>query len=200
MRAPDRQLLAVVAELQQAIAAGRQPQLTNAEWAALAAYIQSRGKRRRHRGQHRSMTRYLKGAKRRMLRSGMEALKIKLRHDPAELELKRAMRANGGRYVLNERVAQRMHERLQKSGRDPVPTVSYLRNVLSRSTAGDWVCRGRGAKRLIKIAGKFPVGTVIPTGASRRVKTYQGPSSRSPPSGQPLHTACTRMYAFPRRR
>jgi hypothetical protein len=135
MRAPDRELLALVTELREAIAAGRKPQLTDGEWTALAAFVETRGKRGRRRGQHKSMTRHIEAAHRRMLRNIMEHLKTEQANDPAELELKRAMRANGGRYVLNERVAERMHQELQHW--DPVPSVAALKNILSRSNAGD---------------------------------------------------------------
>jgi hypothetical protein len=142
MRAPDRELLAVVAELQQAIAAGREPLLSAAEWALLADFIEEsrQNKPRRRRGHHKTMARHFQGKNRRMLRTGMEFLKIKLRHDPAERELKRAIRANGDAYDLNWRVAQVMHERLVKSGRKNPPTIAYLKNVLSRSSADepDW--------------------------------------------------------------
>lgn len=134
MRAPDRELLTVVAELQQAITSGRKPQLTATEWALLTSYIRSKGKpdRRGH-----SIKRHIQGADRRMLRMQMEWLKVKLRRDPAERELKRTMRANGETYVLNRRVAERMRERLEKSGRKDIPTVEYLENVLSRSDMED---------------------------------------------------------------
>jgi hypothetical protein len=125
-----------VIELLKAITAGREPPPTEVEWASLRDFWQGK-LGRRQRGRHKSMARHIQGANRRMLRTGMEFLKIKLRHDPAELELKRTMRTSGGRYVLNKRVAQRMHERLEKSGRKNIPTVAYLENVLSRSTAAD---------------------------------------------------------------
>jgi hypothetical protein len=135
MRVPDRELLALVTELREAIAAGRKPQLTDGEWTALAAFVESRGKRKRRRGQHKSMARHVEGVHRRMLRNMMEHLKIELANDPAELELKRAMRGDGGRYDLNQRVAERMHKELQDW--DPALSLAYLKNSLSRSTAGD---------------------------------------------------------------
>jgi hypothetical protein len=141
MRAPDRELLAVVAELQQALADGREPQLSAAEWALLAAYIHQHGDPPDRRGHHKKMTRHVQGANRRMLRTRMEFLKIKLRNDPAERELKRAMRREGGRYYgLNRRVAECMHDRLVKAGWEQIPSVEALENILRRSTTDepDW--------------------------------------------------------------
>ena len=121
MRAPDRDLPTVVAELQRAIAAGHEPNLTRGERAALVAYIRSLQPDRR--GQHKSLARHIQGANRRMLQDSMKWLKRKLRNDPAEQELKRTLRRDGDRYVLNRRVAKVMHERLKKSGRKTVPSV-----------------------------------------------------------------------------
>ena len=134
MRAPDRDLLVVVAELQQAITSGREPQLTTAEWDLLAAYIhkQSKPDRRGH-----SITRHIQGVNRSFLRTRMWVIKRKLRRDPAERDLKRTTRALGGRYVLNHRVAERMHDRLVKAGRKNIPSVRALITILSRSTAND---------------------------------------------------------------
>lgn len=123
-------------ELLKAITAGHEPPPTEEEWASLRDFWQ--GKLDKHRrGHHKSMERYFQGVNRRSLRTSMGWIKIKLRNDAAERELKRTMRANGETYVLNRRVAQRMHERLVKAGRKNVPTVAYLENVLSRSTAMD---------------------------------------------------------------
>jgi hypothetical protein len=134
MRAPDRDLLAVVVELQAAIAAGREPDLTDAERASLAAYIRKCKPDRR--GHHKLKTRHAQGANSRMLRTGMKFLKIKMRRDPAELEIKRAARASGDTYDLDWRVAQRMHERLVKAGWKDI-TVPQLKTILRRSTATD---------------------------------------------------------------
>jgi len=131
MRAPDRDLPTVVAELQRAIDAGRQPNLTAKELDLLITYIRKcKPDRRGH-----SMKHYIKGANRRMLRNSMEWIKIRLRHDPAERELKRATRATGGRYVLNRRVAEYMHKQL--SGWKNIPSVKALENILNRSTANE---------------------------------------------------------------
>jgi hypothetical protein len=133
MRTPDRDLLAVVAELQQAIAAGREPNFTDAERASLAAYICKQSKPDR-RGKSRK--RHFQAANRRMLRGCMEFIKIKMRRDPAEREARRAMHASGEEYYnLNKRVAQRMHKRLVKAGCENPPTVAALQNILRRSTA-----------------------------------------------------------------
>lgn len=135
MRAPDREPFAVVAK---AIAAGREPQLTETEWIWLATYIKSkRGGRggRRKRGHHKSMARHCQGVNRRMLRHCMDLLKIDMRHDPAERKLKRTMRARDETYDLNRRVAERMREQL--SDWKPVPTVAALEDILRRSTAAD---------------------------------------------------------------
>jgi hypothetical protein len=128
MRAPDRELLAVATELREAIAAGRKPRLNAAEWDALTSYIETRGKRRRGRGQHQSMARHIQSVHRRMLRNQMELLRADMRYDPAELEHKRSMRANGEIYDLDRRVAQAMRERLLDW--KPVPTVATLENIL----------------------------------------------------------------------
>jgi hypothetical protein len=128
MRAPDCELPTVVAELLRAITSGREPNLSTTELAALAAYIQSLKPDRRGR----SKVRHIQGANRRLLRTRMEFLKIKLRRDPAEPELKRR-----GNYDLNNRVAEVMHARLEKSGYKNPPNVESLKNILSRSTAND---------------------------------------------------------------
>ncbi len=140
---PDRILSAAklgsdkVIELLKAITAGREPPPTEVEWASLREFWQGRLFKERRAGQHKSMTRYFQGVNRRSLRHSMEWIKIKLHNDPAEQELKRAMRANRDRYVLNRRVAQRMHERLVKAGKKNIPSVAYLENALSRSDAMD---------------------------------------------------------------
>ena len=119
-----------VVELLKAITAGREPPPTEEEWISLRDFWQGKlGKRRR--GDHKSMKRYCQGVDRRMLRDCMEFIKIKLRNDPAERELKRTMRVNGETYVLNRRVAQRMQKQL--AGRKKIPTVEYLENILSRA-------------------------------------------------------------------
>ncbi len=119
-----------VAELLKAITVGREPPPTEEEWGSLRDFWQGKLGRRR-RGHHKSMTRHCQGADRRMLRDCMEFIKIKLRNDPAERELKRTRRANGDTYVLNRRVAQRMQKQL--TGRKKIPTVEYLENILSRA-------------------------------------------------------------------
>jgi hypothetical protein len=133
MRVPDRDLLAVVMELQAAVAAGGEPKLTDAELASLAAFIESIKPDRR--GHHKSKARHAQGANRRMLRDVMEWRKIKLRNDPAELEIKRAARASGDVYDFDWRVALRMRERLVNAGWENPPNVAALKNILRRSTA-----------------------------------------------------------------
>jgi hypothetical protein len=131
MRAHDRELPAVAAELLAALTAGRKPNLTATEWDLLTTFCRRQGKpdRRGH-----SIKRHIQGANRRMLQDRMRWLKRKLRNDPAERKIKRSLR---GTYDLNRRVAEVMHERLVKAGRDNVPSVSSLKNILSRSIAAD---------------------------------------------------------------
>ncbi|MFZ2076655.1 MAG: hypothetical protein WAV38_08405 [Xanthobacteraceae bacterium] len=123
-------------ELLKAISAGREPPPTEEEWASLREFWRGKlGKRRR--GHHKSMERYCQGVDARMLRHIMEFLKIDLQNDPAEREVKRTMRRDGGRYDLNQRVAQRMHARMMKWDRKKIPTVESLVNILSPETNGD---------------------------------------------------------------
>ena len=134
MRTADRELPAVMAELEAAITTGREPQLSDSEWAAVTSYVRRKGKpdRRGH-----SFKRHCQGADRRMLRMLMERIKFKLRRDPTERKLKHDTRRNGGTYILNHRVAKVMHERLKKSGRNNIPSVQALENILSRPYTKD---------------------------------------------------------------
>jgi hypothetical protein len=160
---PDRVLSAAkigsdkVVELLKAITTGDSAPPTEEEWASLRDFWQGNEQRahdlsggpetsaskliKRRRGQHKSRERYIQGANRRFLRDAMKGLKIKLRNDPAELQLKRAMRAGGEAYILDQRVAQVMCDQLVKVGWKDIMgydiTVEYLENILRRSSAGE---------------------------------------------------------------
>ena len=122
-----------VIELLKAITAGREPPPTEEEWASLRDFW--RGKLgNQKRGQHKLPWRQMQGINRRTLRTLMERQKTELRDDPAERELKRAMRANGEPYDLNKRVAHRMHEELTACGAKTISEERLL-NMLRRSTA-----------------------------------------------------------------